>query len=185
MAEDKKSLSQTGADKSAAPAPQKKHKYLSEISTMDGSQLFDFAVTKVLIPAAKKAIIDILQMYFSKGGSSVPISTSERTASVVQTIEKSSISSPSSSYGRSVFAYEGITWNRYSDAEHVLETLKKTLQDYQKVKVADLYELAGWTVEQIDYIYGWKNLDGADVGLVSDSNTTRYKLILPKAVSLK
>lgn len=187
MAENKNNNQSGAVSGSTAPAPQKrKNIFLSEISSMDGKQLFDYAVRKVIIPYGKKAVIEILSTYFN---TKAPPTASSQTVSQKESyndyyVDKTVSETPRSSYTRSVYDYEKIVFNRYEDAEAVLSSLKQTLAIYKRVKVADLYELTDKSVMQIDYTYGWKNLDGADIAGGKGSSGLGYQLVLPRAVPL-
>lgn len=187
MAENEKK-SGTLDNKAGAPAAtsQKKEKtsLLSEISTMDGKSLLDYAVRKVLIPYGKKAIIEILQTYFN---TKAPPSSGQTQKESYNDyfIDKSGNETPKNSWNRSVYYYENITFDRFDKASAVLSSLRQTLTMYGKVKVSDFYELADIPVTANDYSYGWTNLDGSDIVGGRGKSGLEYQLILPKAVFLK
>lgn len=185
------SKKETGADKGAAPAPKKERTgLLKEISAMDGQQLLDYAVKKVLIPYGKKAILEILSTYFNTKTSPTPTGSSigstdtyyaDKTASTVQSYQSTSLSAAT----RSVYDYEKIEYERYEEAERILNSLLETLARYGRVRVSELYELSGAQPVPNDFAWGWKSLEGAAVVTVSGVKGMAYKISVPRPTILK
>jgi hypothetical protein len=75
-------------------------------------------------------------------------------------------------------------WGNYQDlvcetqqmAEFILANLFETINNYNVVTVADLYEMANITPSPSDGSYGWTNLDTARISKVRNG----YSLELPK-----
>lgn len=61
-------------------------------------------------------------------------------------------------------------------AENILSNMYSTLNQYNVVAVADLYEMAGIKTAPSDNAYGWSNIDGARITKERDG----YRLGLPR-----
>lgn len=176
-------------DHEKTPALPKKDRnnYLNEISKMSMGSLVDYAIRKILIPYGKKAILDILNAYFySKTNESSITGPSEPNTSYNNMF--SSLSTTSTSIvpksdvrSRPVYAYEDIIFERYEKAEGLLNALRGTLKNFNRVKVSDFYEFLDMEVAPNDYSFGWTNLDGAEVIGVKGG----YRISLPRAIYLK
>lgn len=176
------------AEKNAAPAPkEKKNKksYLSEISSMTMDSLIDYSIRMVLIPYAKKAVIEILTKYLDTKSSPQPDSSSKKESYSEYYVDKTSTEVSKNSYTRSVYSYDTVIFDNYNKAESILNTMKETMKLYNRVKVADFYELAGMDVTPNDHSYGWLSLDGVDIARGKGQNGLGFQIMLPRAVYLK
>lgn len=150
----------------------------------DAHNLGDYMLFDILIPAAKKAISDIVTdgidilLYGEtnsrrKRGSNIPRvsynSYSDSNRSIVRDRPR-----------ERGYSYDDIVLESRRDAEEVLTSMLDILDNYGIVSVADLYELAGITGRYTDLNYGWTNLSSATVDRVRDG----YKIRLPRAVPL-
>lgn len=79
-----------------------------------------------------------------------------------------------------VYEYENVVFNDYADADEVLDGLYDCLQRYEKVRVFDLYDLAGVAANATDRNYGWVDLRGSRVVSTRDG----WVIDLPRAVPL-
>ena len=181
--EENKNLQKQGADKSAAPKKERP-KLMQEISAMDGGQLWDYALKKVIIPYTKKAIIEILNTYFfnsksvTSGTSKTSVEEPYKDYTTPSSVQSSSLSS------RSVFDYEKISYDRYDEAESVLNDMRETLARYGRVRVSEMWELSKKSPSPNDYRWGWKSLEGASVVTLNGEKGIVYKISLPKAIYL-
>lgn len=79
-----------------------------------------------------------------------------------------------------VYEYENVIFDDYRDADEVLNLLYDCLARYEKVRVFDLYDLAGIAPKATDRNYGWTDLQGVNVVPTSDG----FVIDLPRAVPL-
>mgnify|MGYP004552491435 CR=1 FL=1 len=149
----------------------------------DISNVKSYIFMDVLVPAAKKAISDIVRdgidmlLYGdtrrdrrSTGASYV----SYRSYSDRDRRDNRRISRPQSRYN---YDYDDIILESRSEAEEVLDRMSEILDNYDFVSIADLYDLIGKSCNFTDNRYGWSNLRDAEVVKVYDG----YLLKFPKA----
>lgn len=167
-----------------------KTKKKSEVSKLkdvfiseDVSNVKSYIVMDVLIPAAKKAISDIVRdgidmiLYgdahrgrSSSGASYVSYrSYSDR--------DRRDTRRESSGRTRIGYDYDDIVLESRVEAEEVLQRMDELIETYGIVSVADLYDLVGKTCNYTDNKYGWTNIRNAEPVRVRDG----YLLKMPKA----
>lgn len=76
--------------------------------------------------------------------------------------------------------YEDIVFGSKADAEEVISGMIDTIEMYDQVTIADLYDMAGVTPEYTYGNYGWTNLSTATVV----RNRDGYVLNLPRPIAL-
>lgn len=76
--------------------------------------------------------------------------------------------------------FDDIVVETRHEAEAVLDQMYEMLDQYEMVRVADLYAMLGWSSTHTDQKWGWEDLQGSSVKMVRGG----YLLILPKPVSL-
>ena len=59
--------------------------------------------------------------------------------------------------------------------------MDEIMEEYEIVRVADLYDLVGITGDFTDNKYGWTNIRNAEVVRVHDG----YKIKMPRAIPIK
>ena len=166
-----------------------KTKKKSEISKLkdtfiseDVSNVKSYIVMDVLIPAAKKAISDIVRdgidmiLYGDthKGRSSSGASyVSYRSYSDRDRRD----TRRESSRTRIGYDYDDIVLESRVEAEEVLQRMDELIETYGIVSVADLYDLVGKSCNYTDNKYGWTNIRNAEPVRVRDG----YLLKMPKA----
>lgn len=79
-----------------------------------------------------------------------------------------------------VYEYENVTFEIYEDAQDVLDGLYDCLERYEKVRVFDLYDLAGVATNATDRNYGWTDLRGSRIVSVREG----WVIDLPRAIPL-
>ena len=165
-----------------------KTKKKSEISKLkdtfiseDVSNVKSYIVMDVLIPAAKKAISDIVRdgidmiLYGDthRGRSSSSASyVSYRSYSDRDRRDNRYESSRS----RTIYEPDDIILESRVEAEEVLERMNELLDNYGIVSVADLYDLVGKSCDYTANRYGWTNIRNAEPVRVRDG----YLLKMPK-----
>ena len=151
----------------------------------DAENVKSYIFMDVIVPAIKKAILDIA----SDGVSMILYGdTKARKSSSGSKIAYGTYysggngnrSSKSVSTGRVRFDYEDIVFDTRVDAISVLEGMNDCIDRYGIVSVADMYELARLAAPFTANKYGWSSLRTAETVRVKDG----YILKLPKASPL-
>lgn len=163
----------------------KKKSELSKVKDMfiseDVSDVKSYIFMDVLIPAAKKAISDIVRdgidmiLYGNtrrRSSSSGASYVSYRSYS-----DRDRRDDRRESRTRTGYDYDDIVLDDRGEAEEVLERMTELIDTYDNVSVADLYDLVGKPCNYTDNKYGWTNLRNAEPIRVKDG----YLLKLPKA----
>ena len=150
----------------------------------DIQNIKSYVVMDVLIPAAKKAISDIvtngIDMILYPGGNGRPKRSNASHVSYrsyYDNRDRDRRYDPETRSRRSSYSYDDIIIDTRAEAEEVLERMDELLDTYNVVSVADLYDLVGISCSYTDNKYGWTNLRNAEVIRVRDG----YFLKLPKA----
>ena len=150
----------------------------------DIQNIKSYVVMDVLIPAAKKAISDIvtngIDMILYPGGNGRPKRSNVNHVSYrsyYDNRDRDRRYDPETRSRRSSYSYDDIIIDTRAEAEEVLERMDELLDTYNVVSVADLYDLVGISCSYTDNKYGWTNLRNAEVIRVRDG----YFLKLPKA----
>lgn len=147
----------------------------------DVSDVKSYIFMDVLIPAAKKAISDIVRdgidmiLYGNthrRSSSSGASYVSYRSYS-----DRDRRDDRRESRTRTGYSYDDIVLEDRGEAEEVIERMTELIDTYDVVSVADLYDLVGKPGNYTDNKYGWTNLRNAEPIRVRDG----YLLKLPKA----
>lgn len=161
-------------------------KFTDVFVSEDAANVKEYIVMDVLLPAAKKLIVDVvtdaINMVFygeaagrrkdSRSGNSSYVSYrnySER--------DRRDERYSSNTRSRSTYDFDDITIPTRGEAEEVLTCMDDLLETYGVVTVADFYELVGAATRYTDNKYGWTNLRNVSVVRVRDG----YMLKLPRA----
>ena len=142
----------------------------------------DYIIQDVLIPAAKKAIVEM----FDSGinmlvyGESKPKNRDRNNSRVSYTkyYERERDYERGTRTRVRGYDYDDIILDTRREAEEVLDRMQDLIDTYGMVSVADLYDLVGINGSYTDNKYGWTRLRDADVQRVRDG----YLLKLPKAL---
>lgn len=166
----------------AKATTKKKNKLAETFISEDASNIKSYILMDVLVPAIKKAVIDIvtdgISMLFY-GDTSHGNRRSSTTASYISYNRYSDRDrrDDRTSYGRSRYSYDDIILQSRGEAEEVLDRMSEMIDTYGIVSVADMYDLVGIATNYTDNKYGWTNLRNAEPIRV----TNGYMLKLPKA----
>lgn len=150
----------------------------------DVTSVKDYILMEVLLPAAKKAISDIVtngieMILYGEARSKSKGRDSRVSYTKYYDRERDrDYDRPSRSRGRYGYDYDDIILDTRKEAEEVLDRMDDLIDNYGMVSVADLYDLVGISGNYTDNKYGWTNLRNADVQRVRDG----YLLKLPKAL---
>lgn len=153
----------------------------------DVDSVKSYAITDVLIPAAKKAISDIVtngidmilygETRSKKDSNSISYVSYDRFSG-----RDSRSSRNSSSYRRSsYYTYDDIILDSRGEAEEVLRQMDAIIEEFDVASVADLYDLVGISRNFTDQRYGWDNLSDARVERLRDGG---YMLRMPRAKTI-
>lgn len=153
----------------------------------DASNVKSYILMDVLIPAAKKAISDIVtngidmllygeSRQRNKRGSNVSYVSYDRFAD-----RRDDRSSRYSSRQSRSCLDEDIILDSRDEAEEVLRQLDLLIDTYHVASVSDLYDLIGQTGPYTGNRYGWTNLRNAEAVRLRDGG---YLLKMPKALPI-
>lgn len=168
----------------------KKKKEISKLADIfiseDASNVKSYIFMDVLVPAIKKAVSDIVTdgidmiLYGSTGHSSKRSSSSGASYVSYRSYSDRDRRHENRYSTRSRYSFDDIILDSKREAEEVLDRMDELIDAYDRVTVADLYDLIGVTGNYTDNKYGWDNLGSADVVRVPDG----YKLKLPRVKAL-
>lgn len=152
----------------------------------DVANVKNYILLDVLVPSIKKAIYDIvvnsldMSLFGGRGGSKRPTAdkVSYRDYNGVSRRDDRSYSGSRSSSG---YSYDDIVLETRGEAEAVLSRMDEIMEEYEIVRVADLYDLVGITGDYTDNKYGWTNIRNAEVVRVRDG----YKIKMPRALPIR
>lgn len=154
----------------------------------DVANIKSYVLMDVLVPAVKKAIWELvtgaldMTLYGGRGGAA-----KRPTADKVSFRDYNGVSSRrddrtyNSNRTTSGYSYDDIVVDTRGEAETVLMRMDEIMEEYDSVRVADLYDLVGVSGNYTDNNYGWTNIRNAEVVRVRDG----YKIKMPRAIPLK
>ena len=153
----------------------------------DVSNVKSYILMDVIVPAVKKAIYDLvvgtldMSLYGGRG-----VNSKRPTADKVSYRDYNSVSrrddrTYNTNRTASGYSYDDIIVDTRGEAESVLARMDEIMEEYESVRVADLYDLVGVTGQYTDNNYGWTNIRNAEVVRVRDG----YKIKMPRAIPLK
>ena len=172
---------------SSTPKVKKKtdlHKFAELFIAEDVSNVKNYILVDVLIPAFKKAIADIISGGINMllyGDSVGKKSTGSKISYASYYTKQESASTSSSRFDSSGSNYDEIIFETRGEAESVLSAMDEIINTYGVVSIGDYYDLANistsnYTINK----YGWTNIRTAQVIRVRDG----YLIKLPKAIPL-
>lgn len=156
----------------------------------DVTNVGDFIVTDVLLPALRNTLYDIISkgshrvLYGtdvrgqrrSSGGSPTSLKTAYHRASM-EGDERRPVSRESAAR----HDFDDLILDTRSEAENVIMNLQVRVETYGRASVADLYDFLGVSGSFTDQRWGWTNLDNAGVR----DERRGYVLSLPRPTPLK
>lgn len=153
----------------------------------DATNVKNYVVEDVLIPALKKLLDDIVSngIHMFLYGDTVSDRNRRNTSRVSYSSYSSSNSSRStdqSSNRRTNYEFDDVIVDSKASAEEVFEHMDDIIDAYGKVSVGDLYDLVGLTGHYTDNDYGWYNIKSARTERQRDGS---YLLVFPKIIPLK
>ena len=160
----------------------KKRSMLSDsFISEDVNNVKSYIILDVLIPAAKKAISDIIvngvdMLLYGETGHTKKNGSSK--VSYRSYYDRPSERRDTRSIGG--YRYNDIVLDNRGEAEDVLMRMDDLIASYGVVSVADLYDLVGENCNYTDNNYGWTDIRSASVVRVRDG----YLIKLPKALPI-
>ena len=152
----------------------------------DASNIGNYILMDVLVPSIKKAIYEIvvnsldMSLFGGRGGGDRKRSTADRVSyRDYNSVSRRDDRSYSRSRTTSGYSYDDIILETRGEAEAVLARMDELIDEYQIVRVADMYDLVGVTGEYTDNKYGWTNIRNAEVVRVRDGYTIKMPRALP------
>ena len=151
----------------------------------DVSNVKNYILMDVIVPAVKKAISDVITngidmlLYGSNGRTNANRSTAS-TISYNRYYGRDDHPRTSDPVQTSRYSYDTITLTTRGEAEEVLARMDEIIDTYKMVRVADFYDLVGVTGNYTDNKYGWTNIRNAEVVRVRDG----YRIKLPRALPI-
>lgn len=163
----------------------KANKFADVFISEDISNVKDYILYDVLLPAAKKTISEIvsngIDMILYGETKSRKTKGSKVSYSKYYDDRDDYDRKPSSRRSRVLgYDYEDIILEDRREAEEVLNRMEDLIDSYGVVSVADLYDLVGISGNYTDNKYGWMNLRNAGIERTRDG----YLLVLPKVKPL-
>ena len=164
----------------------KKHsKFKEAMISDDTKKIGSYIAFDVLIPAAKKAISDIVTNGIDMilyGETKAKRTTSSNSISYRSYFNRDRDDRRSDRFSgsetkRTRQTYEDVTFRTRAKAEEILEEMDNVIDEYKVVSVADLYEMLDLDFEYTDNKYGWTSMEGACVRSTRDG----FVLDLPRA----
>ena len=157
-------------------------KFADSMISEDAANVKSYILMDVLMPAIKKAVVDIVTdginmiLYGETSISSKKNSGSKISyRKFYEDDRRDSIRERKKRYD-----YDEIVFDSRKDAEEVLSNMEELIDRYKVASVSDFYELADQDSVYTDRYYGWTNLRSSDVIRVWDG----YIIKLPKPMPI-
>lgn len=156
-------------------------KRISESVLEDSSSnVMNYILWDVLIPAAKNTISDIIKggldmMLFGEGGTPSSRVQRERGRSYVsyRSYYDDDRRDRHRVNRRAAHSFDDILFERRDEAEEVLARLGDLIEEYGIASVEDFYDMVGISSNYTDQKWGWYNINTARVVRVRDGYTIR------------
>lgn len=154
----------------------------------DAVNVKNYVLFDVIVPSIKKALYDLvvgaldMTLFGGRGNGGAKRSTADKVSykdyNGISSRRDDRFTSTKTATG---YSYDDITLESRGEAEAVLSRMDEIIEEYNEVRVADLYDLVGITGEYTDNKYGWTNIRSARVVRTRDG----YKIEMPRALPLK
>lgn len=155
--------------------------------TEDAANVKNYVLFDVIVPSIKKALYDLvvgaldMTLFGGRGGGNSKRSISDKVSyRDYNSISKRDERSYGNTRTTSGYSYDDIVLETRGEAESVLSRMDEIIEEYDSVRVADLYDLVGITGDYTDNKYGWTNIRNARVVRTRDG----YKIEMPRALPL-
>lgn len=155
--------------------------------TEDAANVKNYVLFDVIVPSIKKALYDLvvgaldMTLFGGRGGGNSKRSISDKVSyRDYNSISKRDERSYGNTRTTSGYSYDDIVLETRGEAESVLSRMDEIIEEYDSVRVADLYDLVDITGDYTDNKYGWTNIRNARVVRTRDG----YKIKMPRALPL-
>lgn len=150
-------------------------RFLETFISEDIHDVKQYLIEDVLIPSAKEMILDGMEMMLLGRTTRNRSKNNYGKVTNYNSISKGDRRDRNRNQAR--MSFDDVYFESRAEAEEVLSRMVDTIEEYQVVTVADMYDLAGVTSSFTDHKWGWSNLASASVSRVREG----YILNLPKA----
>lgn len=153
----------------------------------DVANVKSYIVMDVIVPSIKKAIYDLIvgtldmSLYGGRGGGKRPTADKVSYRTDYNGVSRRDERSYGGTRTTSGYSYDDIVLETRGEAESVISRMDEIMEEYDQVRVADLYDLVGISGDYTDNKYGWTNIHNARVVRTRDG----YKIEMPRATPLK
>lgn len=154
----------------------------------DVANVKSYILMDVIVPSIKKAIYDLIvgtldmSLYGGRGGGGKrPTADKVSYRTDYNGVSRRDERSYGGTRTTSGYSYDDIVLETRGEAESVISRMDEIMEEYDQVRVADLYDLVGITGDYTDNKYGWTNIHNARVVRTRDG----YKIEMPRATPLK
>lgn len=158
-------------------------KFADVFISEDVSNVKSYVVKDVIIPAIKKAIVDVVtdgvHMIFY-GGTKRGNSRPGDKVSYVNYSKSGWSSEPRSSESKTEYSSDIFVFETRGDAEDALAQMDAIVEKYRMVRVLDLYDIVGKTCDHTATKYGWTSTRNAEIVRVRDG----YVIRMPRPVPI-
>ena len=182
--ENKKQVQKVVSGKAKIKKKNELQKFADVFISEDVKNVKSYVLGDVLVPAIKKAIVDIvtdgINMIFY-GGTRKGSSSGSKVSYRSYYDRKDDNRSYGDSRVKTGYSYDEIILETRGEAEEVLTQLSDLIDTYRVATVADLYDLVGIHHNYTDNKYGWTNIRNAEAKRVNDG----YLLVLPKPIPIQ
>lgn len=158
-------------------------KFTETFVSEDVSNVKDYIIGDFIIPLIQKTICDIFEeipktIFYgkSKGRKHTSDRLSYRSYS-----DRDRRDRRYDEPRRSRFDSDDIVFDTRGEAEKVLSVMDEIMDEYDLVRVSDLYDLAGLSCPYVWNDYGWTNIRNAEVVRVRDG----YVIKMPRATNIR
>lgn len=164
-----------------------KRKLANLFISEDAGDVKNYIFLDVIVPAVKKAIYDLvvgaldMSLYGGRGGSGKRSTADRVSYRDYNSVSRRDTRSYESARTTSGYSYDDIVLETRGEAEAVLSRMDEIMEEYEIVRVADLYDLVGITGEHTDNKYGWTNIRNAKIVRVRDG----WKIEMPRALPIR
>lgn len=164
----------------------KKNGFLGLFLSDDISDIKSYVIFDVLVPAAKKAISDVvtngidMMLYGETGKSRKSTNSSRVSYRSYYDREDRERDRDRSRVRNTGYSYDDVILETRGEAEDVINRLEELIDVYGMASVADLYDLVGISGQYTDNKYGWTDVRNATHVRVRDG----YLLKMPRAIPL-
>ena len=164
-----------------------KRKLANLFISEDAGNVKNYIFLDVIVPAVKKAIYDLvvgaldMSLYGGRGGGGRRSTADKISYRDYNSVSRRDTRSYESARTTSGYSYDDIVLETRGEAEAVLSRMDEIMEEYEIVRVADLYDLVGITGEHTDNKYGWTNIRNAKIVRVRDG----WKIEMPRALPIR